>query len=120
MIVTLFNEFRFEASHRLDHLPDDHPCFNLHGHSYGVRVEVRGEVDEKIGFLMDYAKIAEIVKPLIDQMDHSHLNDIADLPLATTEYISRWLWQRIKPKLPELYSITVSETTSTGCVYRGE
>lgn len=120
MIVTLHREFRFEASHQLTHLPKDHPCHNLHGHSYGVRVEVRGEVDPATGFLIDYADIDRAVQPSIDTLDHSHLNDIPELSMATTEYIARWLWERLQLTLPTLSAIRVSETNSSGCEYRGE
>lgn len=120
MIVTLHREFRFEASHQLTHLPPEHPCHNLHGHSYGVRVEVHGEVDPATGFLIDYADIDRAVQPNIDILDHTHLNDIPDLTMATTEYIARWLWERLRPALPMLSAISVSETNASGCEYRGE
>ncbi|RME27540.1 MAG: 6-carboxytetrahydropterin synthase [Candidatus Zixiibacteriota bacterium] len=83
-------------------------------------IEVSGEVDESTGFLMDYADIKKAADPFIKQLDHSHLNDIADLPLATTEYIARWLWERIKPALPQLSAVTICETPRTCCEYRGE
>lgn len=120
MNVTLRQEFRFEASHRLEHLPPEHPCYQLHGHGYRVIVEVCGKVNTGTGFLIDYADIEKIVQPMIDRLDHSHLNDIDDLPLATTEYIARWLWESIKPTLTELSAITICETPYTCCEYRGE
>ena len=120
MKVILRKEFRFEASHQLDHLPEDHPCHHLHGHGYRVIIEVSGEVDETTGFLIDYAEIKKAAFPLIKQLDHSHLNDIDGLRLATTEYIARWLWERIKPVLPQLSAVTICETPRTCCEYRGE
>jgi 6-pyruvoyltetrahydropterin/6-carboxytetrahydropterin synthase len=120
MLVTLSQQFHFDASHQLSHLPADHPCHNLHGHGYTVIVEVTGEVDPKTGFLIDYREIHEIVKPLIDQLDHHHLNEVEGLTLTSTEYIARWLWERIKPKLPILSKISISETPLTKCDYRGE
>ena len=120
MKVTLHHEFRFEASHRLTHLPADHPCHPLHGHGYRVIVEVTGEVDADTGFLLDYADIERAVDPLIARLDHSHLNDIEGLPLATTEHIARWLWERLKPALPQLSAVTIYETPVTGCRYQGE
>lgn len=120
MKVTLSQQFHFDASHQLDHLPADHPCHNLHGHGYVVTVEVSGEVDPNSGFLIDYREIHQIVKPLIDQLDHRHLNDVPGLEITSTEYIARWLWERIKPKLLILIKISISETPQTKCEYRGE
>jgi 6-pyruvoyltetrahydropterin/6-carboxytetrahydropterin synthase len=120
MKVRLSRQFQFEASHALSHLPASHPCHSLHGHSYGVSVEVSGDVDEASGFLVDYADIHKAVKPIIDVLDHRHLNDVEGLKLATTEFIAKYLWDRVKPRLPGLCRITISETGSTQCTYEGE
>ena len=37
----------------------------------------------------------------------------------TSENIAIWLWSRIKEKLPELSSIEVMETCTSGCTYNG-
>ncbi len=120
MIVKLTKNFSFEASHRFDHLPEDHPCYNLHGHSYRVRVEVTGEVDEQTGFLLDYADLKAAIQPIIKRLDHKHLNDIEGLRLTSTEHLIKWLWDRLKPTLPILSKITIFETDSTSCEYTGE
>ncbi len=120
MKVALSQQFVFDASHQLTHLPKDHPCHNLHGHTYAVVVEVAGEVDNDSGFLIDYREIYRVVKPLIDQLDHRHLNDVAGLEKPTTEIIAKWLWDRIAPALPVLSKISISETPFTRCEYRGQ
>ena len=120
MKVSLSRKFRFEASHCLSHLPEDHPCHNLHGHSYNLEIEVSGEVDEESGFLVDYAEIKRAVGPLLDQLDHKHLNDIEGLEKPTTELIARWLWKRISASLPQLSKISIQETPATRCEYQGE
>ena len=120
MKVTLSRTFRFEASHRLSHLPEDHPCHHLHGHSYQLEIQVSGDVDEKSGFLIDYAEIKSAVKPLLQQLDHKHLNDIPGLEKPTTELIAQWLWERLGNPLPQLSLIAIQETPLTRCEYRGE
>lgn len=120
MKVKLTKLFRFEASHCLDQLPKDHVCNRMHGHSYRVKVEVSGEVDPKTGFLIDYSDMKEIVQPIIDQLDHGHLNDIDGLNITSTEYLAAWLWNKIKPKLDQLSKLTIYETDSTSCEYTGQ
>ena len=120
MKVRLTKRFRFEASHCLDHLPQEHPCFNSHGHSYKVDIEVYGEVDPVSGFMIDYGDLKKIVKPSIDLLDHQHLNNIEDLKYTTTVYLAKWLWDRVYPQLPELTKIIIYETGSTSCEYCGE
>ena len=120
MKMRLSHNFSFEASHRLDHLGPNHPCFPLHGHSYRVTIIVAGEVDPVTGFLIDYAELRRLVQPVIAKLDHTHLNDVGGLPLSTAEHISHWLWSRLKPTIPTLEEIIVRETPATGCSYRGE
>jgi 6-pyruvoyltetrahydropterin/6-carboxytetrahydropterin synthase len=120
MKVRLSHQFHFEASHRLSHLGPDNPCYPLHGHSYRVEIVVSGDVDERTGFLIDYADLQRIVLPIIKPLDHTHLNDVPGLTLSTTEHIVHWLWARLKPALPILEEITIRETSATACTYRGE
>jgi 6-pyruvoyltetrahydropterin/6-carboxytetrahydropterin synthase len=119
MKVKLSRQFRFEASHQLSHLTANHPCHSLHGHGYQVEIEVEGEVNPEIGFLIDYNVLKEVADPFINQLDHQHLNDVEGLGIASTEYIAAWLWKRIKPVLPILSRISIQETPYTRCDYVG-
>lgn len=79
-------EFRFEAAHRLPHLPKGHKCRNLHGHSYRFTVTVHGYPDAR-GFVMDYAELARIVDPLVAALDHSYLAyDLGEDPIKDACY----------------------------------
>jgi 6-pyruvoyltetrahydropterin/6-carboxytetrahydropterin synthase len=69
--MELRKTFRFEASHILP--KHKGKCSRLHGHSWVLHVFVEGVVNEETGFVMDYAEISEVVKPLIEALDHRHL-----------------------------------------------
>ncbi|MBA2660975.1 MAG: 6-carboxytetrahydropterin synthase QueD [Bradymonadaceae bacterium] len=120
MKVELTKQFSFESAHSLPHVPAGHKCSRLHGHSFRITVEVSGEIDEAMGWLIDYAAIKEAFEPLHAALDHRYLNEIEGLENPTSEILSRWIWVRLKPALPLLSAITVHETCTSGCVYRGE
>ena len=120
MVVELRKSFQFEAAHRLPLLPENHKCWRLHGHSFQVEVVIRGLCDPKTGWLMDYAEIKEAFRPLWLQLDHRYLNEVAGLENPTSENISKWIWDRLKPALPSLVEVIVAETCTAKCVYRGE
>ena len=112
--------FLFEAAHRLPHLPPEHKCSRLHGHSFAVDVVVRGPLQQPQGWVMDFGDLSAACKPVIDgSLDHRYLNDIEGLENPTSEVLSAWLWQELAPRLPLLYAIEVRETCTTGCIYRG-
>ena len=120
MKVELRKTFQFEAAHKLPNVPADHKCARLHGHSFRVEVVVAGECDPRLGWLMDYADISDAFRPLLDRLDHYYLNDITGLENATSENLAKWIWDRLKPKVPLLTEIVVAETCMSRCIYRGQ
>lgn len=119
MRVTLSKSFTFEAAHWLPTFPEGHKCRRLHGHSFAVELVCEGEVPPDRGYLVDYGQIKAAAGPVIDDLDHRLLNDIAGLENPTAETLSRWLFERIKPKLESLSAVRVRETCTTSAEYRG-
>jgi 6-pyruvoyltetrahydropterin/6-carboxytetrahydropterin synthase len=118
--MELYKEFGFEAAHLLPNVPEGHKCRRLHGHSFRVRVTVRGEVDPELGWVMDFADLKRAWAPLDEALDHRYLNDIEGLENPTSERLAQWIWRRLAPVLPGLLAIEVRETCTSGCLYRGE
>lgn len=118
--MEIYREFAFEAAHRLPRVPEGHKCARLHGHSYKITVHVEAPVDPDTGWVMDFGDIKRAFKPIDAQLDHYYLNDIDGLENPTSENLARWIWDRLTPALPELSAITVRETCTSGCTYRGE
>ncbi len=117
--MEIFKEVRFEAAHRLPNVPEGHKCARLHGHSFMVQIHVSGEVGETSGWLMDFSDIDKAFKPYYEQLDHHYLNDVQGLENPTSENLARWIWDNLKPALPQLSAIMVRETCTSGCIYRG-
>ena len=119
MPFELAKTFRFESAHRLPHVPDGHKCGRLHGHSFRFEVVVTGDLDAQTGWVLDYGDISDVVRPIVDALDHRYLNDIPGLENPTSEVLCAWLWQKLAGGLPGLSAITVRETCTTACTYRG-
>jgi 6-pyruvoyltetrahydropterin/6-carboxytetrahydropterin synthase len=85
-----------------------------------VAIHVRGPVGAASGWVQDFADLSAAFRPLHDQLDHRYLNEIEGLENPTSENIARWIWQRLRPVLPQLCQVVVRETCTTGCIYRGE
>lgn len=119
MHVELRKTFQFEAAHLLPRLPESHKCRRLHGHSFRAEIVVAGECDPQLGWLIDYDEITRQFRPLFEQLDHRYLNDVPGLDNPTSEHLARWIWDRLKPRLPLLVEVVVAETCTARCVYRG-
>lgn len=120
MRVRLVHEFRFEAAHHLPRVPEGHKCARLHGHSFKVELAVVGPVDPATGWFLDFGDLYEIWRPLGDRLDHHYLNEVEGLENPTSEVLAKWIWDRMKPRLPELAQVTVFETCDARCEYTGD
>ena len=120
MRVRLTKDFTFEAAQTLPNAPEGHKCRRMHGHSFKVEISVEGDADPATGWYYDHAEIGAAMKPLLQQLDHSYLNEIAGLDNPTIENMAAWFWQKLRPLCPGLCEIVVHETPTARCLYRGE
>jgi 6-pyruvoyltetrahydropterin/6-carboxytetrahydropterin synthase len=119
LVVRLVKEYRFEAAHRLPNVPEGHKCERLHGHSFKIELAIEGPVDPVTGWFIDYGVVDELWQPIHDRVDHHYLNEVEGLENPTSEVLAKWLWDRLKVKLPQLVRITVFETCDARCEYEG-
>jgi len=119
MHAELIKTFYFEAAHTLPNVPEGHKCRRFHGHSYQVDIHVSGEVDAQTGWVIDFGTIKQVVEPILDELDHRCLNEIPGLENSTSELMGNYLWRRIAPQLPTLSAITIWESRTSRCTYRG-
>jgi 6-pyruvoyltetrahydropterin/6-carboxytetrahydropterin synthase len=109
-------EFNFAAAHRLPRYQGK--CFNLHGHNYRLQVVLRGDPDAYSGMFIDFGEVEKAVKEaVLDQVDHTNLNDFIENP--TAENIASWMWQKLVGKLPGLFELRLWEIPTSCVVYRG-
>ena len=47
-----------------------HKCESLHGHNYRVGVTVEGPLDAEALFVIDFAILKDVLKPMVDAVDH--------------------------------------------------
>ena len=119
MHVELTKEYRFEAAHRLPHVPEGHKCARVHGHSYKVEITVAGPIDPTTGWLIDFGVMDDEWAELFARFDHHNLNDVPGLENSTCENIAIYMWRALRPRIAVLSAVTVWETYDSKCVYRG-
>ena len=120
MKVRITKDFAFEAAQTLPKVPADHKCGKMHGHSFKVEITVAGEVNPDTGWFYDHAEISRAMRPLLERLDHAYLNEIEGLENPTIEIMCAWFWDILAPQLLGLAEITIHETPSARCTYRGE
>lgn len=117
--VEIFKEFTVDSAHSLPHVPEDHKCRRVHGHTYHIRVVLEAPLHPTLGWVADFADIKKAFEPVKEALDHHYLNDIPGLENPTAEHIAIWVWDQLIGKLPDLKEIRLNETPTSGVVYRG-
>jgi 6-pyruvoyltetrahydropterin/6-carboxytetrahydropterin synthase len=112
--------FNIEAAHRLPHVPAGHKCERLHGHSFRITLHVSGEVDPKLGWIVDFAEITQAFAPLHAILDHHYLNEVPGLENPTSENLARFVLERVELKHAKLAAVSVEETCTSRCVVYAE
>ena len=67
-------EDSFAAGHYLRNYKGK--CENPHGHNYKVRVTLAGRELDKAGLLLDFKDLREVMRHVIDRLDHQMMNDL--------------------------------------------
>jgi len=115
----IWRRYTFESAHQLPNVPAGHKCGRMHGHGFEVILHANQDLGgHSIG--VDYDHLDALWAPIHAELDHVCLNDIPGLKNPTSEVISNWIWQRLKPQLPELSWVTVYETASCGAHFDGK
>ncbi len=117
--MLIYKEFSFDAAHYLTKVPVGHKCAVMHGHTYHLKIWLKGTVNED-GWVMDFALLKGIVEKVLGLIDHQCLNTIEGLENPTSEVLVLWLWKKLQQHLPLLHEIELRETPTSGVVYRGE
>lgn len=134
--VRVTRRLHFSAGHRL-HNPEYDDAKNRevfgacsnptgHGHNYEIEVTVEGGVDPETGFVMDLARLRDLVQEMvISDVDHANLN--VDVPWMegvnpTAENLAVQIWRRLEGRLDgaRLVSVRLFETPRNIVEYTGE
>ncbi|HLJ28609.1 MAG TPA: 6-carboxytetrahydropterin synthase QueD [Candidatus Angelobacter sp.] len=117
-------ERSFAAGHYLRNYKGK--CENPHGHNYKVRVTLRGAELDKAGLLLDFKDLKDVMKDVIERLDHQMLNDIEPFTRLnpSAENIARYFYDETSGRLRSLTSgrvsvkdVTIWETDTTTARY---
>jgi 6-pyruvoyltetrahydropterin/6-carboxytetrahydropterin synthase len=101
-------------------------CENPHGHNYKVRVTLRGAELDKAGLLLDFKDLKEVMKHVIDRLDHQMLNEIDPFTALnpSAENLAKYFYDEASARLKSLTTgrvavrdVTIWETDSTTARY---
>ncbi len=111
----------FSAAHKLCGYQG--ACSNLHGHNWKVRLCLSCTELDEIGMAMDFGIIKQVLKRVLDQLDHRYLNDIAEFTTQnpTSEHLARYIYEKMEAELESetchVYEVEIWESEKSSVVY---
>ena len=117
-------EDSFAAGHYLRNYKGK--CENPHGHNYKVRVTLAGRDLDKAGLLLDFKDLREVMRPVIDRLDHQMINDLEPFKELnpSAENLAKYFFDETNSRLRQVTDgrvhvkdVTVFETDSTTAKY---
>lgn len=96
---TIFKDFTFAAAHAIR--GHTRGCQNLHGHNYRVRVHLRAARLDKLGMVLDFADLKEMMQEILGPFDHRVINDTPpfDVRNTTAELLSEYVFEEVSRRL---------------------
>jgi len=101
-------------------------CENPHGHNYKVRITLSGAELDEAGLLLDFKLLKQVMRPVIDRIDHQMLNDLEPFNAInpSAENIARYFYEQTSHQLSEMTQgrvrvkdCTIWETDTTSATY---
>lgn len=117
-------EDSFAAGHYLRNYKGK--CENPHGHNYKVRVTLAGRELDKAGLLLDFKDLREVMRPVIDRLDHQMINDLEPFKELnpSAENLAKYFFDETNRGLRQVTNgrvhvkdVTIFETDSTTAKY---
>src|SRR5439155_26932153 len=117
-------EDSFAAGHYLRNYKGK--CEKPHGHNYKIRVTLAGKELDKAGLLLDFKDLREVMKHVIDRLDHQMINDIAPFTELnpSAENLSKYFYDETNGRLRQVTNgrvsvkhVTIFETDTTTAKY---
>jgi 6-pyruvoyltetrahydropterin/6-carboxytetrahydropterin synthase len=102
-------------------------CENPHGHNYRVLVTLAGEELESNGLLLDFKILKDILKPVVNYLDHHMINELApfDVVNPSAENLAKYFFDETNTRLKgvtagrvRVKSSTIFETDTSQATYR--
>ncbi len=101
-------------------------CGALHGHNWKVVVTVAAEHLDEVGMAVDFAVLKAETRSLLDQVDHTYLNEVFPFTELnpTAENIAKWVWEMLVKRVEDdrvaVQRVTVWESDNAFATYSDE
>jgi len=110
-------EANFSSAHNLRGYKGK--CEELHGHNWKIEAVASKDKLGKTGMVLDFRYLKTKLNDVVERLDHKYLNNLACFKKVnpTSENIAKYIYDRLRPKIAGLKSVTVWENNASCATY---
>ena len=112
----IWKEMTLDSAVQLKCAPKGDNRRRIHGHTYNLRLHLHAELDEVLGWTVDFGDVRRLFDPIFEQLDHQPLHEIPSLIDTDTASLVKWIKCQATPLLPQLDRIDLYETRGCGVI----
>jgi 6-pyruvoyltetrahydropterin/6-carboxytetrahydropterin synthase len=112
----IWKEMTFDSALQLRHAPEGDPRRRIHGHTYTLRLHLHANLDQVMGWTVDFGDVKRLFDPIFKQLDHHPLHEMSGLNDTDIASLVRWIKGKAAPLLPQLDRIDLYETRGCGVI----
>lgn len=113
----IWKELNLDSAVQLKRAPSEDARRRIHGHTYTLRLHLHGELDQVMGWTMDFGDVKECFTPIFLRLDHQPLHELADVEDNDVLSLARWIRRETESQLPQLDRIDLYETRGCGVIF---
>ena len=112
----IWKEMTLDSAVQLKCAPKGDNRRRIHGHTYSLRLHLHAELDEVLGWTVDFGDVKRLFDPIFEQLDHQPLHEIPSLIDTDTASLVKWIKCQGSPLLPQLDRIDLYEIRGCGVI----
>lgn len=113
----IWKEFTLDSAVVQAEAPAGSARQRLHGYTYLLRLHLCAELDQVMGWAMDFGDVKTVFSPTFAQLDHKPLHQLTGLRDCSVAALAHWIWDTVLPQLPQLCTVELFETPGCGVVH---
>ena len=112
----IWKEMTLDSAVQLKCAPKGDNRRRIHWHTYSLRLHLHAELDEVLGWTVDFGDVKQLFDPIFEQLDHQPLHEIPGLIDTDAASLVKWIKGQASPLLPQLDRIDLYETKGCGVI----
>lgn len=112
----IWKEMTLDSAARLRRAPEGDARRRLHGHTYTLRLHLQAELDDIMGWTVDFGKVKDVFTPVFQRLDHHPLTELPGVADNDCASLARWIRAECAQRLPQLDRIDLYQTRGCGAI----